>query len=80
MMRIDEATLTAYLDNELSESERHQLEAQLARSPQAQARLAQLGQEAIQVNEALNLLASPTQTQASLVSSEAPSLSASPTT
>jgi hypothetical protein len=55
-MRVDEAKLRAYLDNELPQPERAQVEAYLANRPQAQAVLAGLRQNRRLVIAALNRL------------------------
>jgi anti-sigma factor RsiW len=56
-MRIDEGTLRAYLDHELSEEAMDMVKEQLADSPEAQAMLARLSQERLDVAPHLNALA-----------------------
>jgi hypothetical protein len=56
-MRLDETKLRAYLDGELTVEERATVEKALADSPQAQATLAQLRQQANQVQQTLESLA-----------------------
>ncbi len=58
-MRLDEAKLSTYLDNELPQHEHKWVEKQLLDSPEAQARLARLRQETEQVHQSLNLLNPP---------------------
>jgi anti-sigma factor RsiW/3',5'-cyclic AMP phosphodiesterase CpdA len=57
MMRLDEGKLRRYLDGELSEPERAQIEAELAHSPKAQTTLAELRQVKKTVGQALDSLA-----------------------
>ncbi|MBI1879827.1 MAG: cellulase family glycosylhydrolase [Chloroflexi bacterium] len=57
MMRVDEAKLRAYLDGELSQSERDEVERYLVNSLGAQATLAQMHQMREQVKQGLSLLA-----------------------
>jgi hypothetical protein len=57
MMNINEAKLNAYLDGELSETEREVVERHLANSPQTQMMLTKLRWEAEQMRHALNALA-----------------------
>lgn len=55
-MRIDETTLTAYLDNELSAAARVEVEAALAESPELRATLARLHRETARLGQALDAL------------------------
>ena len=59
MKRVNEATLTAYLDDELTQEERQRVECQLAESADLQATLTQLRQEKDQVDYCLDILAPP---------------------
>jgi len=63
-MHLDDDKLRAYLDGELSESDREQIETELARSPKAQAMLAELHRTREPVRQAMDSLA-PTGSAAS---------------
>jgi hypothetical protein len=58
-MSLDETKLNAYLDGELPTQEREWVEQHLASSPQAQALLARLRQEARQTDQGLDILSPP---------------------
>ena len=55
-MPLSQTQLTAYLDDELTENERLQIEHQLAQSSESQARLDQLRREIAQMAHALDCL------------------------
>ena len=57
MKRINEATLTAYLDGELTQAEQEWVESRLAESANLQVTLAQLRREKSQVEQGLDILA-----------------------
>lgn len=67
-MSLDEGKLRLYLDGELSEPERKQLETELAHSPKAQAILAELRQTGETVEWALDSLAPVSSTASPAVS------------